>query len=163
MILYQHLLHSSLRVSSLWLYLLLPATPAAIPHLHGSPCRHHILISGKTLLESSDLERLMYGISQAGRGAQAWRSPSHDKGASSEACYLEIRLLSLILAFRPHPEMVKLKYGNTQTPLSGETQVWNPSDLVSSSMASPRLSSSSPTHLAAIPCYPGKLTWNPQT
>ena len=91
-----------------------------------SSCRH-TLLSGKTHLESSDLKRLKYGISQAVRGAEAWRSPGHDKGPSSELCYLEIRLLSLIMAFRPHPEMVKLKYGITQTPLSGETQVWNPS------------------------------------
>ena len=46
------------------------------------------------------------------------------------------------MAVKPRPDKVKLKYGNTQTPLSGETQAWNPSNLVSSSMVSPRLSSS---------------------
>ena len=44
------------------------------------------------------------------------------------ASYLEIRLLGLTMTVRPHPDMVKLKYGITYTPLSGETQVWNPSD-----------------------------------
>ena len=58
------------------------------------------------------------------------------------ASYLEIRPLGLTMAVRPRADMVKLKHGITQTPLSGETQAWNPSDLVSSSMASPRLSSS---------------------
>ena len=51
------------------------------------------------------------------------------------ASYLGIRPLGLIMAVRPHPDKVKLKYGSTQTPLSGETQVWNPLDLVSPSMA----------------------------
>ena len=32
-------------------------------------------------------------------GAQAWRSGGHDKGPSSEACYLGIRLISLTMAF----------------------------------------------------------------
>ena len=91
------------------------------------------------------------------KGAQAWRSPGHDKGPSSEACYLGIRLLSLTLAFRPRPELVKLKHGITQTPLSGETQAWNPSDLVSSSMAPPRLSSL--LHIFRVNIYqaPGSL------
>ena len=44
------------------------------------------------------------------------------------ASYLEIRLLGLTMTVRSHPDMVKLKYGITYTPLSGETQVWNPSD-----------------------------------
>ena len=39
-------------------------------------------------------------------GAQAWRSPGHDKGASSEACCLGVRLSSLTMALRPHPELV---------------------------------------------------------
>ena len=56
------------------------------------------------------------------------------------------------MAFRPHPELVKLKHGITQTPLCGETQAWHPSDLVSSSMASPRLSSSSP-NLILVTCF----------
>ena len=71
--------------------------------------------------------RLKYGV------------PVHDKGPSSELS--GIRLSSLLTAVRPPPGLVKLKHGITATPLSGETQAWNPSDLVSSSMASPRLSS----------------------
>ena len=46
------------------------------------------------------------------------------------ARYLEILPLGLTMTVRPHPDMVKLKYGNTHTPLSGETHVWNPSDLL---------------------------------
>ena len=34
------------------------------------------------------------------------------------------------MAFRPDPALVKLKYGITLTTLRGETQAWNPSDLV---------------------------------
>ena len=71
--------------------------------------------------------------------AQAWRSPSHDKGASSGACYLGVRPLSLTMAFRPHPALVKLKYGITLTPLRGETQAWNPSDLVGTRTSPPRI------------------------
>ena len=70
-------------------------------------------------------------------GRPTYGVPVHDKGASSELS--GIRLLSLLMAVRPPPGLVKLKHGITSTPLSGETQVWNPSDLVSSSMASPRL------------------------
>ena len=74
-------------------------------------CRH-TLISGKTLLESTDLERLNYGISQAGRGAQAWRSRATIKVRL--ASYLGIQPLSLTSAVRPHPDVGKLKYGITQ-------------------------------------------------
>ena len=56
------------------------------------------LISGKSLMETTDLARLKHGISKAGRGAQAWRSSGHDKGPSSEACYLGIRPLNLTIA-----------------------------------------------------------------
>ena len=77
-------------VSSLWLYLLLPASPAAIP--------------------SSDIRESLIGNHRPGEtqawnqpgwpsgGAQAWRSPGHDKGASSGACCLGLRLLRLIMA-----------------------------------------------------------------
>ena len=43
--------------------------------------------------------------------AQVWRSPGRDKGLSSEACYLGIRLLSLTML--------------SALPRTGETQVWN--------------------------------------
>ena len=79
-------------------------------------------------------------------GAQAWRSPGHDKGPSSEACCLGVRLSSLTMALRPPPELVnssmetpklhyvgKLKHGN---PRTWRAQAW-PTQAFSYSSSSP--------------------------
>ena len=116
------------------------------------------LISGILKYGTTDLERLKHGLTRLA-GRLTYGVPVHDKGPSSELS--GIRLLSLLTAVRPPPGLVKLKHGIMPTPPSGETQVWNPSDLVSSSMASPRLSSSSPNLILVtclfISCSP--LNW----
>ena len=91
--------------------------------------------------------RLKYGIHRPGE-TQAWNQPGSPGGSSIAsratikvclASYLGIRPLSLLTAVRPPPGLVKLKHGITPTPLSGETQAWNPSDLVGTSISPPRI------------------------
>ena len=99
---------------------------------------------------SSDIREITLGNHRPGE-TQAWNQPGWPRALKHGvpwatikvrlASYLKIQPSGLTMAVKPCSDKVKLKYGNTQTPLSGETQVWNPSDLVSSSMASPRLSS----------------------